>query len=417
MMKTVSDKEKFIWNMMGSLANALSTLVLTICVNRILGGASGGLFAFAYANAQLMLTIGLFEVRPYQSTDIDEKYSFNAYFTMRIVTCCIMIASAVMYTFISGFSTEKGIIVILLVLFKSVEAFTDVFGGRFQQKDRIDLSGKLFFIRVVASTIVFIAVSYITGSLLAASLGMFLTSFILFFIYDNRYTFKEDKEHLAFEFRPILKITIEVLPLFIGSFILMYLGNAPKYAINNTLGDEMQNVYSILSMPAFVINLISMFIFNPMLVKMAYLWKDMVLGKLIKYIVSIYGIIVVLTILAVGTAWILGIPVLSFVYGVNLEDYTVDLLLVMFVGGLSAFMAYANKVIAVMRQQKFFLLSYGIAFAYALTCSGWMVENFGIRGAIVSYGISVAVVVLVLNIVIVISMLKRKGDKIDETFN
>ena len=417
MMKTVSDKEKFIWNMLGSLANALSTLVLTICVNRILGGASGGLFAFAYANAQLMLTIGLFEVRPYQSTDIDEKYSFNAYFTMRIVTCCIMIASAVMYTFISGFSTEKGIIVILLVLFKSVEAFTDVFGGRFQQKDRIDLSGKLFFIRVVASTIVFIAVSYITGSLLAASLGMFLTSFILFFIYDNRYTFKEDKEHLAFEFRPILKITIDVLPLFIGSFILMYLGNAPKYAINNTLGDEMQNVYSILSMPAFVINLISMFIFNPMLVKMAYLWKDRVLGKLIKYIVSIYGIIVVLTILAVGAAGILGIPVLSFVYGVNLEDYTVDLLLVMFVGGLSAFMAYANKVIAVMRQQKFFLLSYGIAFAYALICSGWMVENFGIRGAIVGYGISVAVVVLVLNIVIVISMLKRKGDKINETFN
>ena len=132
MMKTVSDKEKFIWNMMGSLANALSTLVLTICVNRILGGASGGLFAFAYANAQLMLTIGLFEVRPYQSTDIDEKYSFNAYYTQRLITCIIMIAVAVIYAFASGFSAEKSAVVIFLVMFKSVEAFTDVYGARFQ---------------------------------------------------------------------------------------------------------------------------------------------------------------------------------------------------------------------------------------------------------------------------------------------
>ena len=43
-------------------------------------------------------------------------------------------------------------------MYKLIEAFTNVFYGRFQQKDRIDLSGKTFFFRVVFSTIMFIAI-------------------------------------------------------------------------------------------------------------------------------------------------------------------------------------------------------------------------------------------------------------------
>lgn len=414
MMKTVSDKEKFIWNMMGSLANALSTLVLTICVNRILGGASGGLFAFAYANAQLMLTIGLFEVRPYQSTDIDEKYSFNAYFTMRIVTCALMFIISVMYVFVNGFNMEKSAIIVLLVMFKMVEAFTDVYGGRFQQKNRIDLSGKLFFVRVALSTVVFAALAYFTKRLVAASAGMFFTSFLLFFIYDNRYTFADDKKNLALEIKPIFNIVRDVLPLFIGSFILMYISNAPKYAIERIYDSSVQNVYGILFMPAFAINLFSVFIFRPLLISMAERWNSGKLKSLAKIVLFMYVSITCITLLALIVSWLLGIPILSLLYNIDLDEYRMELQMVMFIGGLSALMSFASNVIVVMRKQKYLMFGYIIAFVFSLSFPDMLVKNSGIDGAILSYGLAVGLLVIVFTIIIICSGFwakKLKGKK------
>lgn len=411
-MKTVSDRQKFIWNMLGSLSNACSTVILTVCVNRILGGNSGGLFSFAYANAQLMLIIGLFEVRPYQSTDIEERYSFNAYFSHRIVTSLLMLLAAAGYVLINRFNYEKSAVVFLLAMFKAVEAFTDVYGARFQQKDRIDLSGKLFFVRVVVSACVFVLLIFFTKNLVTGSLGMFLTSFILFFVYDNHYTFEEDKRNLSVDFSVFFKITLEVLPAFVSSFILMYLSNAAKYAINDVYGDAVQNIYGIISMPMFVINLISMFIFNPLLIKMAYAWKEGKWKKMCQMIFFVYGVILTVTVFAAGAAALAGIPVLSLLYGVRLDAYHTELVLAMLVGSLSAFTTYLLKVIAVIRKQKYMMPVTVLAFFYAFFCSEWMVKGLGIKGAILSYGISQAIIVILLNVVVFGTMLhKRKEEK------
>ena len=410
-MKTVSDKEKFIWNMMGSLANALSSIILSICVNRIMGGNSAGIFAFAFANAQLMMTIGLFEVRIYQASDIDEKYSFNDYFTLRLITCAIMIISSVFYVLINGFNPEKSAVIILLVLFKAVDCFTDVYGGRFQQKDRIDISGKLFFVRVVCSTLMFIAVLYFTGNLIVASFSMFLKSIMLFFVYDSRFIYKCDKENLALKFNRVFSIVKEVLPLFIGSFILMYLGNAPKYSIDAIHGDEIQNIYNIIFMPAAVINLLSIFIFNPLIVKMTSAWRNRDIKKLLRVIFIVYGILALATLLAIAAVWLMGIPILTLLYGVDLKSYRFELVCVMISGGLCACMTFASRIVTVIRQQKYLLACCSIGFVYAFLCSDAVVSEFGITGAVLSYGISVTIVAVLLNCVAFITILRKRNSR------
>lgn len=410
MKDTATAKEKFIWNMLGSLSNAFSSLILSITVNRILGGNSGGIFAFAYSNAQLMLTIGGFEVRPYQSTDIKEKYSFNTYFSFRILTCLLMLAVSVGYVLIGGFEFEKSIIIVFLTMFKMVEAFTDVFGGRFQQKDRIDITGKLFFIRVVSSTIVFISVMLISQSLIAASLGMFITSFSLFFIYDFRYIFETDKKNIAITFGRVPNLIKEVLPLFIGNFIMMYISNAPKYAINGTYGDEMQNIYNILFMPAFVINLFSLFIFRPMLVTMAKNWNDGNKKALSGSIIKMYGIIGLATVVVMAGAWLLGTQVLGFLYNTNLSSYRNDLVLVMVSGGISAVVTFSYYVITILRQQKWILAGYAAAFIYAVFMARIMVKEYAIKGAIFVYGSSVGIIAVIFIAVIIFTIKRRKAE-------
>ncbi len=407
---SVSNKEKFIWNMLGSLSNAFSSLILSICVNRFIGGESGGIFAFAYSNAQLMLTVGQCEVRPYQSTDINEKYSFNSYFSLRMITCMLMIIITGIYVWFNDFSYEKGVVVFTLSMFKMIEAFTDVFAGRFQQKDRIDLSGKIFFVRVVSSTIVFILLIITTKSLMLSSIGMFITSFTLFWLYDRKHLFIEDRKGLAFEYRDLRQLFVEILPLFIGSFVMMYINNAPKYAINELCGDEIQNIYNILFMPAFVINLFSLFVFRPMLVTMAMRWNLGELKMLRSILLKMYIVIVGLTGIALVGTWLCGIPILSIVYGIDLQEYKLQLLMVMTTGGISALLTFSTQVITIMRKQRIMLIGYGIVFLYTLIASKIFVNILEIEGAILAYGTSIGMLVLFsLAIIVLVYINKRKS--------
>lgn len=407
-MKEATEKEKFIWNMLGSISNAMSTVILSISVNRLLDESSGGMFSFAYSNAQLMLVIGGFEVRPYQSTDIEEKYKFNTYFTFRILSCLLMLVASTMYVLIGDFDYTKSMVLILLSLFKMVEAFSDLYGGRFQQRDRIDLSGKTFFVRVVVSTIAFILLVATTRSLVIASGGMFIVSFALFFVYDYRFIFEEDKKNLRIYFDGMGGLFKNVLPLFIGNFLMMYISNAPKYAIDNYYGNEVQNVYNILFMPAFVINLFSIFIFRPMLITMTIDWKEKRLKKLSSMIAKIYGAIGVITLVVSICAWLLGIPVLSLLYNLNLSEYRNNLMLVMLAGGVAAVVTFAYYIITILRQQKWILIGYIVAFVYAFFVSNVFVKQFAIKGAIISYGSAVALLAVIFTAVIIISIRREK---------
>ena len=87
-MKETTAKKKFMWNMAGSLCNSLSSMLLLIIVNRISGESRGGFFALAYSTAQLLFSVGGFEIRPVQSTDIKNKFTFDQYFTSRMLNCC-----------------------------------------------------------------------------------------------------------------------------------------------------------------------------------------------------------------------------------------------------------------------------------------------------------------------------------------
>lgn len=400
MKSTVSNKEKFIWNMLGSLSNASSSLVLSICANRILGGNDAGIFAFALANSQLMSTIGGFEVRPYQSTDVNEKYSFNTYFSFRIFTCILMMIASCGYIIINGFTVQKSFVILFMVMYKMVDCFGDVFGGRYQQKDRIDLPGKILFSHVVTATVAFILLLLMTGNLLLSTFGMFFSSFLLFFVYDYKLIFEDDRKNIKLETNSFIGLFKDVLPLFIGSFVLMYISNAPKYAIDNLYNDEMQNIYNILFMPAFVINLFSLFVFRPMIVDMTISWNERKLKKLWTSMFKVYGAISIFTVIALIGTWLLGIPALSFLYNIDLKPYKGDLMLVMFTGGISAVMSFSYYVVTIMRQQKLILLGYTVAFAYVTVISEILVRQYAITGAIIAYGTTVALIVIIYTIII-----------------
>ena len=378
-------KSAFFWNMMGSLCNAASSVILLMVVTRTSGSFDGGVFAFAFSQAQLFFTIGGFEMRPYQSTDIKNKYKFKDYYTSRIITCIVMMIITTLYILANGFEMKKAAVIFLMCTYKMIDALSDVFQGLFQVRDRLDMAGKTLAIRVILSTIVFSICIYGTNDLILSSVSAVIISIVWILLYDFNLCKKFEKIEIKFDFKKLKGLFLECLPLFLGAFLLMYIFNLPKYGIDRFMNEEVQNFFNILFMPASVINLFSIFLFRPVLTRLADSFNKKDIKKFLCIIGVLVAWIIVLTISAVIVAYVIGIPVLSTLYGVELEKYKSELVVMMIGGGFSALSTLLHYIITVMRKQYSLLIGYGITAVLGTFIAPRLIQSYGILGASYTY--------------------------------
>jgi O-antigen/teichoic acid export membrane protein len=331
-----------------------------------------------------MMVIGGFEVRTVQSTDIKNEYKFQTYFTLRIITCILMMAICGVYAYKSNFDDITSRAVWVFGLYKAVEIFADVFSGVYQQKDRIDLCGKTFTVRALLTSLTFSIILAQTKDLIIAGIAMVVVSVILLFIYDVRLVKIFNDIKIAISFEKIIPLIKAVMPLFISAFIMMYINNAPKYAINKYCTNIEQNKYSILFMPAFVINLFSLFLFRPILVDMAVKWNNYDNKAIISYIKKSMLSIFLISVLCIFGGVLCGIPLLSIVYGVDLYDSKVVFIIIMTYGGFNAIGNYFYYVLTVMRQQSKIMIGYMISFVMIFFLAPLLVKKFSLLGAALS---------------------------------
>lgn len=402
----VRKESKFFWNMVGGICNALSSMILLIFVNRLVGSEQGGVFSLAFAIAQMLITFATLEVRNYQSTDLAEKYCFGHYLTFRILTCLIMIVISIGYILYYQYVDEKAYVIMVICIYKAIEAFSDVFEGLYQQRERIDLSGKAMAFRVIFSTAIFIFVLYITRDLLLACGMMTITSLIFCLAYNLHVAQKFAKVELTWDVHRFFHIFIECIPLALGAFMIMYIANAPKYAIDRYLDLNTQNIFSILFMPAFIINLFSLFVFRPMLTSITVAWTHYDKSSYFSILKRGFLWMLLVTAVCVGGAYLLGIPILSLLYKIDLTPYRYELVMIMLGGGLNAMMTIFRFSLTAMREQNISLLAFVLSFIGAIVFTPYLVQHYAIRGACYSYLLSMLVMNIVFFFIIVFKVRK-----------
>lgn len=140
--------------------------------------------------------------------------------------------------------------------------------------------------------------------------------------------------------------------LFIGSAMCMWLWNGTKYVVEWTLTDKETLVYGIVFMPTMVINLGSSFVFKPMLTTLARHYEngeDKKFAGLVGILVAIACGLTLVT-FAAG-AW-LGIPILSWLYDIDLSGYKTVMLVLIVAGGFNAVSMLFYYALTAMRLQK-----------------------------------------------------------------
>lgn len=396
-------RSSYVWNTINACVSAMVSPVLTIVLTRVNGLEDAGIYSIAFAVANLLLYLGQYGFRRFQSSDVTERYSFPEYYGIRIITCASMMIAALAYcvygSAVKGYSAEKFAVIMLICGVKLIQAFSDVIHGRMQQLGRLDVATKASCFRYVCEIVSFCLTVVLTHNLVLASLVCVIVSIVVFII--TSYNVGKDYCDYRPSFEPgaMKRLMIEGFPLFLSLFLNMYISNAPKYAIDAYLNEEVQALYGLVFMPAYVISLVAHFIFNPILKSYAEVWNEGRIKRFRFLVLRQCGVITGLTVLALIVAATIAVPILSWLYGVDISGYKTELYVVVIGGGMLAFSVFFNTVITIIRMHKTLLYTYGATALAALLLSKYFVVNYGIMGAVAMYAVLMTMLSAVLAVI------------------
>lgn len=399
----------FVWNMVGSTCYSLSSIVYLMLVTRICGVVPGGIFALAYATAQLLLTFGRYGMRTYQATDTKRERSFREYGFTRIITCVGMVLLSLPYCLAMGYDVERVLIFVLVAGMKMIDAVEDVFHGELQRSEHVAAMGKCLTARNVFSCIVFGGVILATRDLLATCLVTDVLSLAFCLGINSLAVRRNCPQDTRFTMEDVRELFVVCFPIFISTFLSLFLYNIPKYAIDFYLTEDIQTYYSVLFMPSFVVTLFSDIITRPLLTSIAIAW-DEDLARFTSLTKNIYLLILVGTVCVVPGGHYIGRWMLELIYGVDLSPFKLEFVILLIGGGLSAAVYITYNILISIRAQRFIIVGYlGVALL-AIPLTYLAVGSFGMMGAACSYLLTCLALEIVFASVLLMQMLnKRRG--------
>lgn len=403
--------KNFIWNSLGTGINSFNSLFFLIIVTRVNDIQTAGIFSIAYATATILYTLAMYSGRLCQVTDIENKIKDKDYIANRAFTCFIMLIGATGFLVIKQYTGFKTTIFALLAIFKGLEAFSDILYGVMQKNDILYKSGQSLTLKGFIGIALFLIVDLITRDLRLACLAVIIVNLVILIVYDYFIITRKliDKE-TKINYKNVLSILKSEFFVFVNSFAGIYILNAPKYAIDSYLTEDIQAIYGYIMMPATVMTLFTQFIVMPFLGKLKDMYEKKALKEIEQVTLKIKLIVIAFGGFAVLAAFLLGPEFLGLIYGLDLKAYRMNLCVII---GSYIFYAisYINLVTLTTIRHTFvqfviYIISMLIAFAGSNILVGTL--NLGINGATFSCTTTLAIQFIMYLIITKIIIYKEK---------
>lgn len=342
-----------------------------------------------------------------QVTDIENKIKDKDYIVNRALTCIIMLIGATGFLLLKQYSPFKTTIFALLAIFKGLEAFSDILYGVMQKNDILYKSGQSLTLKGFIGILLFLIVDLITRDLRLACLAVIIVNLVILVVYDYLIITRKliDKESKV-NIKNVVSILKSEFFVFVNSFAGIYILNAPKYAIDSFLTEDVQAIYGYIMMPATVMTLFTQFIVMPFLGKLKDMYEKKELKEIEKVTFKIKLVVIAFGGFAVLAAFLIGPEFLGLIYGLDLTAYRMNLCVII---GSYIFYAisYINLVTLTTIRHTFvqfviYIISMLIAFAGSNILVGTL--NLGINGATFSCTTTLAIQFIMYTIVTKIIM-------------
>ena len=384
------DRRSFIWNMAGSTVYAVISMLLGTAVMRILGASDGGIFLFAFSTVgQHIYILSYFGMRPVQVTDTGRNYSFGDYRRFRLMTCTAALIAALLFALLySGFS-KKAAVIIIVALFRILDGFADCCESEYQRDGKLYLTGMSLTARSAAVMAVFIAAMALTKDLTLSCLALLLAQAAAVLVCCVLPLRNFPGADMTVQQGSAKRLFDAGKWLFLSAFLDMFVFSASKYAVDMVSSSEMSGYYSLIFIPASVVNLMAGFVIRPVLTGLSDDYSGGRLADFKSRIFRISGLIGALTLLGMTAAYFLGIPVLTLLAGKDagaaLGQYRGALVILILGGGFYALANLLYYALVILRCQKTMFAVYVLITAAAFASGVPAAKNGGLKGAAISF--------------------------------
>lgn len=371
--------------------------VLTVVATQLAGTEQAGRFSMAFAAGTLLMFLSNYGVRNFQVSDIDEHSSFASYQVNRWITSILALVVGLLYCTIRDYGPSMLMLSMGVYVYKVVDGLADVYEGRLQQADKLYLAGISQALRSVAAMAAFSALLLLTRSTAIAAVGMAVAAVATLILVSIPLALLETEPSRPWKMDEVGGLFRHCFPLFSALFLFNLIESLPKFAMEGMLSYDNQLYFNALFFPAQGILLAAGFMYKPQLLRLANIWSNPRRRKRFDLIVlAMVGVIALIT---AGTllfmGW-LGIPVMSFMYGVDFENYRTAAYLMIAAGGVSAAIDFLYAIITVLRHQESATKPYLITFAFALVVPTALIWVMGLGGAVIGYLASMVLLLVLL---------------------
>ena len=397
MNNTPSQKSIYVWNLLGNLAAAAVSVCFLIIISRFQTPAIADQYSLAISVGNLWVIIGLFQVRNYQATDIVDKFSFKSYYIARIVSTILMWITLYPYLVFIHYDLSSSFVIsltILILAYRTCDVWSDLYQGLFQQKSRLDIAGKSMFLRYLISVIILFVSLMIQKDLLVGFLLVVIFNIFFIFGFDIKFSklFHSSNNRRTFSIynlRQGFSILKDCFSLFIYGFLINLIFNEPRIIIAQQLLSQkmqsgVQRDFNILFMPVFFMSL-CILVIRPLISSLA---EKRQAGEMIQFysiIKKIFVFLILVGFLTTLVSYLIGTPVLSLIFGVDLNSYQLELTILVFSGILYSIALVFENILTIYRKHNLLLIVYVSMYIVSLLLSKPLIISYGILGACISF--------------------------------
>ena len=382
-------KKDYLWNSLGSLLQSAISPVLLIVITRLNGIDDSGLFSFALSLSVVFWAVSLWGGRTYQVSDVKREFSSGSYIAVRFVASLMVVISAVVFCVLNGYNTTKTGLIMILITFKILESIADSLYGVLQIHHKLYIAGMSLTMKAMLGFAAFMAVDIVTKNVIYGTLAILLVNVLIIFLYDILWvrrveTIAVNKKLLKEYTGQAIAIMKHTSAVFVVIFLTMFSLNIPRYFLDKSHPDQI-GYFGIMAMPITLLGLFISFIIQPNVVNLSELLAKGKLKEFARIVSKINHITFGIGVLSVVLSYLIGVWVLNVIFGININNFQLDLTIMVIGAAANAFVSIYVNLLIIMRRFKGQFYTLLLTDILAVAVSMCLIERLAMLGSVLVF--------------------------------
>lgn len=370
----------------GRVVYALSQWLLLILLARLSSAELLGHFTYALAVTGPIIVFSQLNMRAYMATDAANRYGFSDYLLTRFFTLTIALAAIGAIVLATGLQGIAATLLILVGLYKAIEALSDLFYGVMQKRERMAPIARSVSTRGLLALLA-MSLALTTGNgIVLGTLGITLgwLGVLLFHDLPSARRLLEPSQpegtpHPAA--RPhIWSLGLTCLPMGFVVTLMSLRINIPTYFIRHLLGSEAVGHYSAVAYFLVAGALVSGSLAQASSPRLARLLHEGRRSEFLGLLYKLLGLSSLVGLTGVLAASLLGGEILRLVYGEGYEQLQGLLVVIMLAAAINYLAQLIGMSLTVARLLWFQLLANGLATLVVTVLAYLLVPSQGLIG-------------------------------------